>query len=141
MTPHSTPATLTSPDPSIGAVSLQHNADLPETSDTPDFSSSVSHNPVIDTVIPTGSISAPDLAAAAEGDGTVRAALQTETDALYSPSVIRQNTISTQELPSQLPSLPSVADVAFAGPSRRSLDVERTGDPHSHPSHGQHDIV
>lgn len=83
----------------------------------------------------------PDLGAASEGGGGAEAALHREKDAIYHPSAIPKNTISNPKLPSQSLSPQSVNDVATAGPSRRSLDAEHTGEHPRHPSHGQYDIV
>jgi len=84
---------------------------------------------------------APDLGAAAKGESSAKAALHKERDALDPPSAIRENIMAAPNLPLQSPSLSSVTDVAIAGPSRRSLGAEHTGDHPSHPLHGQYDIV
>ncbi|KAH9018950.1 hypothetical protein EDB85DRAFT_2294358 [Lactarius pseudohatsudake] len=146
--PSSTPGALTS-----GAVHIRYTAERRTSSDHPDFPSSPSPTPILllSSNFPvtrpahTSSLeshspirqclsSAPDLGVAAEGDGSVEVALHKEKDPIYPPLVIRENTISIPELPSQSHS------VAIAGPSRRSLDAEHTEDL-PHPSHGQYDIV
>ncbi|KAH9031405.1 hypothetical protein EDB83DRAFT_2678395 [Lactarius deliciosus] len=87
-----------------------------------------------------GLSSAPDSSVVTGGGGSAKAALNREKDAIYHPSAIRENTTSTSELASQSLSPLSVNDVAIAGPSRRPLYAEHTGDL-PHPSHGQYDIV
>ncbi|KAH9017474.1 hypothetical protein EDB83DRAFT_2437573 [Lactarius deliciosus] len=84
--------------------------------------------------------SAPDLDAATEGEGTAKAALHKESDALDTPSAILENVMTTPDLPPQFPS-PSVTDAAAAGPSWRPLGTEHTGHHPPHPSHDQYDIV
>ncbi|KAH9014329.1 hypothetical protein EDB84DRAFT_1636886 [Lactarius hengduanensis] len=112
-----------------------------------DFPSSPSPTPILDDMLQTEShspiqwlSSAPDLGATTEGDGSAEVSLHKEKDAIYPLLLIRENTMFTPELPSQSPSPQSVNDVAIAGPSRRSLDAEHTGDL-PHPSRGQYDIV
>jgi len=80
--------------------------------------------------------SAPDLGAAAEGEGGTKAASHKERDALDPPSASRANILAAPDLPPQSPS--SVTDVAIPGPSWFSLGAEHTGD---HSSRGQYDIV
>ncbi len=85
--------------------------------------------------------SALDLGAAAEGEGSAKAALHKERDALDPASAILENIIAPPDLPPQSLSPSSVTDVAIAGPSRCSLGAEHTGDHPPHTSHGQYDIV
>ncbi|KAH9030885.1 hypothetical protein EDB85DRAFT_1960923 [Lactarius pseudohatsudake] len=162
------PGTFPPPPKATGAVHIRYTAERRASSDRPHFLSSPSPTPIRDDMLQTGLLlpahtssleshspipapatpgtfrrwlsSAPDLGVAAEGDGSAEVALHKEKDAIYPPLVIRENTMSIPELPSQSPSPQSVNDVAIAGPSRRSLDAEHTGDL-PHPSHGQYDIV
>ena len=84
--------------------------------------------------------SQPDPGVAIEGEGSAKAALH-ERNALEPPSTIREITMAAPDLPSQSPSPPAVTNVTSAGPSRRSLGAEHTGDQPLHPSHGLYDIV
>jgi len=116
-------------------------------SDHPSSSSPESHSSPLAPAVPSlphpRLTSAPDLGAAAEGDGSTKAAFRKrkEEDTLYSSSEIRNNIITTSDPPPQSPSPPSVTDIAIAGPSQRTLDAEHTKDNPPHPSHGQFDIV
>ncbi|KAH9071388.1 hypothetical protein EDB83DRAFT_2363184 [Lactarius deliciosus] len=152
--PSSTPETFPPTPNATGTVHIRYTAERRTSSNRPDFSSSPSPTPILDDMLQIEShssipapatpgtsrqwlSSAPDLGVAAEGDGSAEVTLHKETNP---PSVIRENTMSTPELPSQSPSPQSANEVAIAGPSRRSLDAEHTGDL-PHPSHGQYDIV
>ncbi len=88
--------------------------------------------------MPTSAI---DLGAAAKVEGSAKAALRKDRDALYPPSAIRGNTMATPGLPPLSQSPPSTTDVAITGPSWRSLDAEYMGVHPLHPPHGQFDIV
>ncbi|KAH9030902.1 hypothetical protein EDB85DRAFT_1961346 [Lactarius pseudohatsudake] len=155
--PSSTPGTFPPTPKATGAVHIWYTAERRASSDRPHFLSSPSptlirddmlqtecHSPIPAPATPGTSrrwlSSAPDLGVAAEGDGCAEVALHKEKDAIYPPLVIRENTMSTPELPSQSPSPQSANDMAIAGLSRRSLDAEHTGDL-PHPSHGLYDIV
>jgi len=85
--------------------------------------------------------SAPYMGAATEGEGRAKVASRKERDALDPPSAIWENIMTAPDLPPQLSSPLSITDVAIAGPSWRSLDVEHTGDHLPHSSHGQYNIV
>ncbi|KAH9021498.1 hypothetical protein EDB85DRAFT_2000265 [Lactarius pseudohatsudake] len=151
-----------------GAVHIWYTAERRASSDRPDFLSSPSPTPILDDMLQTGLLlssnspvtrpahtssleshspipapatpgtsrqwlsSAPGLGVAAEGHGCAEVSLLKEKDAIHPPG--------PTELPSQSPSPQSANDVAIAGPSRRSLDAEHTGDL-PHPCHGQYDIV
>ena len=85
-------------------------------------------------------LSAPDSDAAAEGgdSANMRVACLQDAGTRYPPSPIR---ITAPDFPPHPSSSLSVPDVATAGHSRHSLDVERTGDRVLDPSRGQYDIV
>ena len=76
--------------------------------------------------------SAPDVGAAAEGEGSATPASLEEKDSLHPSSLIREAVTAIPDLPPQLPSPPPIIDVTVAGHShvslRRSLDIEYTGD-------------
>ncbi len=114
--------------------------DSPVTRSDHESSSPGSHSSILASAAPGPSpprlISALDLGAAAEGEGSTHVGSRKETDAL-DPSAIRKNIIAAPDLSPQSPSPPSVTGVAIAGPSRSSLDAEHTGDHPPHPLHGQ----
>ncbi len=85
--------------------------------------------------------SAPDLGAVIEVEGSAKAALHKERDALDPPSAIRENIMAAPDLPPHSPPSSLVTDVAITGPSWRSLGDEHTGDHPPHPSRGQYNIV
>ncbi|KAH9021516.1 hypothetical protein EDB85DRAFT_2278440 [Lactarius pseudohatsudake] len=155
--PSSTPGTFFPTSKATGTVHIRYTAERRTFSDRPDFPSSPSPTPILDDMLQTEShsripapvtpgtsrrwlSSVPDLGVAAEGDGSAEVSLHEEKDAIYPLLLIRENTMSTPELPSQSPLPQSDNDVAIAGPSQRSLVAEHTGDL-LHPSHGQYDIV
>ncbi|KAH9030891.1 hypothetical protein EDB85DRAFT_1961080, partial [Lactarius pseudohatsudake] len=150
--PSTTPGTFPPPPKATGAVHIRYTAERRASSDRPHFLSSPSPTPIRDDMLQTGLLlpahtsslesHSPIPAPATPGTshGSAEVALHKEKDAIYPPLVIRENTMSIPELPSQSPSPQSVNDVAIAGSSRRSLDAEHTGDL-PHPSHGQYDIV
>ncbi|KAI9450670.1 hypothetical protein BJY52DRAFT_1419460 [Lactarius psammicola] len=144
---HPTPETSKSAPSSTppAAVTLQHNPDLLTSSDPPNLPSSSSSNPALDNTLPTGTTapsasprptSAPDLGAAAEGDGSPQPGSHKEKDALGLPSVnraIHANTTATLDLPPQSPSLRPItdSDAAVVGPSPWEPNTELTGDQRS----------
>ncbi|KAH9025198.1 hypothetical protein EDB84DRAFT_1440463 [Lactarius hengduanensis] len=141
--PHYTPETSTStlPLPSTSphpSLALQHNTDLLTLSDPPNLSSSASSHPLLDSILPTGPMSAPDLSTtAAEGGDIPRPGLLMGKDVspLTVNRAIHANSMTALDLPLQSLSLPSEANsdmAAVAGPSQRA---ERTGDHSPHPSH------
>ncbi|KAH9017475.1 hypothetical protein EDB83DRAFT_2437588 [Lactarius deliciosus] len=128
--PHLTPKTSapslpsTSPPP---AIPHQHTALRLTLSGPPDLPSSASSNPVLENVLHTGPpsklmvtttpgaspwlASAPDVNARAQDDGSPQPGLPKEEDALDLPSMnhaVLANTMATQDLPLQSPSLSSV---------------------------------
>jgi hypothetical protein len=121
---------------------LQSSLDSPVTG-SDHTSSPESHSSLLALAVPGPSrpwlSSAPHLSAAIEGEGSVKAALHKERDALDPP--LAENIMAAPDLPPQSPSPPSVTGIAFTGRSRRSLDAEHTGHHRPHPSHGQYDIV
>ncbi|KAI9445738.1 hypothetical protein BJY52DRAFT_1420673 [Lactarius psammicola] len=116
-----------------GDVAVQHVTDRRISSDAQDVPSLPFPTPVLNNVLPTEYnlsllapasprtsrpqlSSAPDLGAAAKGEGSANAALLKETDALDPPSAIREYIIAPPDLP-QSPSPSSVTEGATAGPS------------------------
>ncbi len=85
---------------------------------------------------------APESDIAVEGDAgaNVRVAFRQEADTRYLSGSSPVRIAAPDFAPHSSSSL-SVPDVAIAGPSRRSLDVERTADRVLRPSYGQYDIV
>ena len=87
--------------------------------------------------------SAPDLDAAAEGEGSAKPALRKEMEALYPTSAIREVITANPDLPPQLPSpsSPPIIDVATRRLSHSSLYAEFTGHHPPRPSHDQNDVI
>ena len=86
--------------------------------------------------------SAPDLGAAAEGEGSAMPTLRKEMDPLCLTSAVRE-VIANPDSPPQFtsPSPPPIVDVAAGGLSHGSLYAESTAHHSTRPSHGQNDDV
>ncbi|KAI9467324.1 hypothetical protein BJY52DRAFT_1413439 [Lactarius psammicola] len=117
---------VTSPDPAAaGAIQDIVASGIHHTPETPTFvpplsSTSQQRRPPDASRSVKPPISAPDLGAAAEGDGSPKPGLRKEKDAPDPPSVIRAihaNTMTTVDLPPQSPPLISVtnSDIAIVG--------------------------
>ncbi|KAF8272065.1 hypothetical protein EI94DRAFT_1718917 [Lactarius quietus] len=147
----SSPTSMASPC-SPGAVAVQHITGRRTSPDVQGVPTLPSRDLVVDNMFPTEShsslsapavpgpslpllSSAPDLSAAAEGEGSAKAALH-ERNALDSPSAIRGTIMAAPDLPPR-PSPSSVTNVTSAGPSPRS---EKPGDQPLRHSHGLYDI-
>ncbi|KAI9441078.1 hypothetical protein BJY52DRAFT_1320807 [Lactarius psammicola] len=119
-TPTSTSMTSTSPPGIVAAQDIAYNR---LSTDVLDVSSLPFRTPVIDDIPPTEShssllapaasgrshsrqSSAPDPGASVEGEGGAKAGLHKEEDTLDPPSAIRENIMTTPDIPSQLPSPP-----------------------------------
>ncbi|KAI9447535.1 hypothetical protein H4582DRAFT_1894416 [Lactarius indigo] len=105
-----------------------------------------SRHPTIAAAAPTaspGPTSAPNLGAAIEGDSSLEPGLRDNKDALGPPSVNQAIYAKPIDLPSQLPSLPSVtdSDVVIAISSMWEPNTEHRGGHPLDPSHGQYNIV
>lgn len=86
---------------------------------------------------------APDVGAAAEGDGGAKGVLcqeNKEKDVPYPFSAIHEDIMGTVVVPSPSPSPQPIVEVAIADLSRSSLGAEHTSEHPPH-SHGQYDIV
>ncbi|KAH9054612.1 hypothetical protein EDB83DRAFT_1127967 [Lactarius deliciosus] len=149
------PTSLASTSPRT--VTFQHFADHCTSSGVLDAPLLPSPPSVLNTVLPTEShsspltptapnpsrprlSSAPSLDAAEE-EGSAKATLPKDKDALDPPSSIRDNVIAAPDLPSQPLSPFPVPDVVITAPSLRSLGTENTGDHPPNQSYNQHDIV
>ncbi len=138
-------AAWSSPLDDIAPTGAPSSSDFPVTSRTNHAVSSPESDPPM--LVPAASgpsyprtPSAPDSDAAAEGSGgaNMRVAFLQEAETRYSSSPV---SLAAPDFGPHSPSPLSVPDVAIAGPSRRSLDVERTGDRVLNPSHGPYNIV
>jgi hypothetical protein len=83
----------------------------------------------------------PDFRVNFEDKCNLKACLRKDKDTLDSALTNRENITANPDLPPQSPSPLSITDVVIADLSRRSLDVEHTGDRPTLPLHGQYDIV
>ncbi|KAH9009757.1 hypothetical protein EDB83DRAFT_2452483 [Lactarius deliciosus] len=120
--PHLTFAPSLSSTSTPAPIPHQHTARRLTPSDPPDPPSSASCNPVLDNVLHTvttagaspGPTSAPGVNARAQDDGSPQPGLPKEEDALDPPSMnhaVLANTMVTQDLPLQSPSLSSMLGV------------------------------
>lgn len=148
-------ASTSSPPP--GAVAIQRITDRRTSLDIQGIPSPPSPAPVLANMPPTESHlslpapaapglshpqlpSPPDPYAATEGEGCSKVVLH-KRNAPDPPSTIRETIMAAPNLPPQSPSPSSVTNVTSAGPIRRSLGAEHTGNQPLHPSHGRYDIV